>query len=80
MISASAFKDYMNQSHPIHMHMADGREIIVPHGEHLALHPGGRMFIWWRPDGGWELFNLTMVTSIRVAHVEKGASKDRKKV
>lgn len=67
MISSSAFKDYVNQSQPISIHLADGREIRVPHGEYLALHPAGRTFLMWRPDGGFELFNLTMVTSISVA-------------
>jgi hypothetical protein len=65
MISANAFKRYINQSRPFQIHLADGREIVVPHGEHLSLQPGGRMFLMWLPDGGFELFNLTMVTSIK---------------
>jgi hypothetical protein len=64
VISATAFKKYMNQSQPIRIHLADGRRIDVPHGEHLSLEPGGRMFLLWTADGAFELFNLTMVTSI----------------
>lgn len=67
MISASMFKDYMNQSRPLRIHLADGREIDVPHGEYLSLEPGGRTFLMWKPNrGGFELFNLTMVTSISI--------------
>ena len=65
MINAKTFRDYVNQSRPFSIHLADGREIRVPHGEHIALHPGGRMFLFWKPGGGFELFNLTMVTSIK---------------
>lgn len=67
MISANAFRTYVNQSQPIRIYMADGREIQVPHGEYLSLQPGGRMILLWRQDGGFELFNLTMVASISAA-------------
>jgi hypothetical protein len=65
MISEKAFRKYVNQSKPFQIHMADGREIHIPHGEHLSIQPGGRMFLMWLPDRGFELFNLTMVTSVR---------------
>lgn len=71
MISAGMFKDYMNQSRPLRIHLADGHEIQVPHGEYLSLEPGGRTFLMWKPNrGGFELFNLTMVTSISVTEGE----------
>lgn len=78
MISATVFKDYMNQSRPISIHLADGREILIPHGEHLSLQPGGRMFSVWSTDGGFKVFNMTMVTSIEIAK-EKASGKQRKK-
>jgi hypothetical protein len=77
MISPTMFKKYMNQSRPIRFHLADGREIQVPHGEHLSLQPGGRMFSLWTTDGAFEIFNLTMVTSMAV--VDKPETKPRNK-
>jgi hypothetical protein len=75
MISASTFKDYMNQSRPLRIYLADGRAIEVPHGEYLSLEPGGRTFLMWKPNrGGFELFNLTMVTSISVDSAEGTSS------
>ena len=75
MISANTFKDYMNQSRPLRIHLADGRAIEVPHGEYLSLEPGGRTFLMWKPNrGGFELFNLTMVTSISVDSSEGTSS------
>jgi len=65
MITEKAFRKYVNQSRPFEVHLADGRQIQVPHGEQISIQPGGRMFLMWLPDGGFELFNLTMVTSIK---------------
>lgn len=64
MITEKAFRKCVNQSKPFGIHLADGREIRVPYGEHISLEPGGRMFLIWLPDGGFGLFNLTMVRSI----------------
>jgi hypothetical protein len=66
MISKDVLRGYMNQSQPIQLHMADGRQIEVPHGEYLALHPDGRMFIVFT-SRAFEVFNLTMLTSIGLA-------------
>jgi hypothetical protein len=74
MITAAVLREYMNQSNGIQLHMADGRKIEVPHGEYLALHPSGRMFIVFTPQA-FEVFNLTMLTSIRV----KGSSAKKEK-
>ena len=65
MITEKAFRKYLNQSRPFQIFLADGREIHVPHGEHISVQPGGRMFLMWLPDGGYELFNFTMVTSVK---------------
>ena len=53
----------MNQPQPFQIYLADGRKIEVPHGEYVALHPSGRMFFFFTPRA-FEVFNLTMVTSI----------------
>ena len=65
MITEKAFRKYVNQSRPFEIYLADGRQIHIPHGENISVQPGGRMFLMWLPDGGYELFNLTMVTSIK---------------
>jgi hypothetical protein len=65
MLTEKAFRKYVNQSRPFEIHLADGRAIHVPHGEQISVQPGGRMFLLWLPDGGFELFNLTMVTSVK---------------
>ena len=65
MITEKAFRKYVNQSRPFEIHLADGRQIHIPHSENISVQPGGRMFLMWLPDGGYELFNLTMVTSIK---------------
>ena len=73
MITEKAFRKYVNQPKPFDIHLADGRAIRVPHGEHISIEPGGRMFLMWLPDGGFELFNLTMVTSLKARGKEDGA-------
>lgn len=45
MITAKTFRKYAHQSKPFDIHLADGRAIHVPHGEHIVLEPGGRMFL-----------------------------------
>ncbi|GDY21769.1 hypothetical protein LBMAG56_31160 [Verrucomicrobiota bacterium] len=65
MITAKAFRKYAYHSQPFDIHLADGRAIHVPHGEHIAVEPGGRMFLLWEPDDGFEMSNLTMVTSVK---------------
>lgn len=71
MITEKALREYIHQSRPFEIHLADGRAIHVPHGEHVSVRPGGRMFLMWLPDGGFELFNLTMVTSIKSGHKKR---------
>lgn len=73
MITEKAFREYIHQSRQFEIHLADGRAIRVPHGEHISIQPRGRIFLMWLPNGGFELFNLTMVTSIK-SGVKKGNS------
>jgi hypothetical protein len=70
MITEKALRKYVNQSEPFQIFLADGREIPVPHGEYISIQPGGRMFLTWLADGGFELVNLTMVTSIKTKSVK----------
>jgi hypothetical protein len=41
MITEKALRKYVNQSKPFQIHLADGRAIQVPHGEHVSVQPGG---------------------------------------
>ncbi len=70
MITAKAFREYAHQTQPFDIHLADGRASHVRHGEHIVVEPGGRMFLLWEPDGGFELFNLTGVTSVESGHAK----------
>jgi len=64
MITANLLRRYADQSRPFTLHLADGRKIRVPHGDHISVAPEGRMFILWKGDGDVEFINLTMVASI----------------
>ena len=77
MITAEVFRKYMNQSQPFQIYLADGRKIDVPHGEYVALHPSGRMFFFFTPRA-FEIFNLTMVTSILLPN-SGGSEQDKEK-
>jgi hypothetical protein len=65
MISAALLRRYSSQARPFTLHLADGRKIRVPHGDHISVQPEGRVFLLWRPKGNVEFINLTMVTSLR---------------
>ena len=64
MISAALLRGYSSQSRPFTLHLADGRKIRVPHGDHISVQPEGRVFLLWRAKGDVEFVNLTMVTSL----------------
>jgi hypothetical protein len=64
MISSALLRRYSAQMRPFTLHLADGRRIRVPHGDHISVRPEGRVFIVWKPKGDVEFINLTMVTSL----------------
>ena len=64
MISAALLRRYSAQLHAFTLHLADGRKIRVPHGDHISVEPQGRVFLLWKPKGDVEFINLTMVTSL----------------
>jgi hypothetical protein len=49
---------------PFIMHLADGREIPVPHREFLALSPTGRTVIVCGPDEAFSIVDLYLVTDL----------------
>jgi len=64
MISAALLRRYSSQPHSFTLHLADGRKIRVPHGDHISIQPEGRVLLLWRTKGDVEFINLTMVTSL----------------
>ncbi len=64
MISATLLRRYSAQPHPFTVHLADGRKVHIPHGDHLSVHPEGRVFLLWKAGGDVEFINLTLVTSV----------------
>ncbi len=65
MISSDTLREFANKGKPFVIHLADRRAIEVPHGEHIAVHPGGQQFLLWKAKGGFEIFSLSLVTSVR---------------
>ena len=52
---------------PFTIHLADGRSMYVVHNEFLAQSPSGRTVAVSQPDGTFEVVDLLLVTSLRVA-------------
>lgn len=65
MISAARLRRYSSQPHSFTLHLADGRKIRVPHGDHISVQPEGRVLLLWKTKGDVEFINLTMVTSLQ---------------
>ncbi len=65
MIRAVLLRRYSAQPHSFTLHLADGRKIRVPHGDHISVQPEGRLFLLWKAKGDVEFVNLTMVTSLQ---------------
>lgn len=59
---------------PFVMHLADGREIPVPHREWLASAPSGRTVIVFKPDDSFNIVDLLLVTDLEVKNGSKPRS------
>jgi hypothetical protein len=64
---------HLNPFRPFTLHMADGREIYVPHPDFVALGPLGRTVIVYRPDESHHIVDLPLVTDLHVSP-ESGSS------
>ncbi len=53
---------------PFVVHLADGREIGVEHPEFMALAPTGRSAVVYGGDGGFEVIDVLLVTSLEVTN------------
>lgn len=51
---------------PFVIHLADGRQLNVPHPEFVAITPPGRTIIVTKPDGTHEVVDLLRVTTLEL--------------
>jgi len=49
---------------PFLVHLADGRQMSVPHREFASVSPSGRTIIISQPDDTFEIIDLLLVTSL----------------
>jgi hypothetical protein len=58
---------HLNPFRPFTLHMADGREIHVPHRDFVALGPLGRTILVYRPDESHHIVDLLLVTDLHIS-------------
>ncbi|MBW3600750.1 MAG: hypothetical protein KY475_26230 [Planctomycetes bacterium] len=63
---------------PFTLHLAEGRELHVPHREFLSHSPSGRTVIVFEPDESFSIVDLLLVTRIQIQQ-NGAAGKSRKK-
>ena len=61
--------------HPFSLHLADGREIQVPHRDFLYLFPSGRTILVSQPDESWNVIDLLLVTDLEFKPLRNGGRK-----
>jgi hypothetical protein len=49
---------------PFTLHLADGRQMHVPHPEFAGLFPSGRTVIIHKPDNTFEIIDLLLVVGL----------------
>jgi len=52
--------------HPFTIRIGDTRELPVPHPEFLALSPSEDIAIVFRPDGGFNIVDIELVTDLEL--------------
>ena len=57
---------------PFTIHLADGREIPVPHPDFVAFGPMGRTLLVYRPDESHHVVDLLLVTDMHVSSASSG--------
>ena len=71
---------------PFTIHMADGRDVSVPHPEFILLPPQSRTFVVWEDDAkAFGIIDLLLVTQLTVKSngrpkKKNGGTKKRKNV
>jgi hypothetical protein len=51
---------------PFTIHLADGRQVHVPHNEFLSYSSSGRTIIAHQPDDSFSILDLLLVTELEV--------------
>ena len=63
---------------PFVLHLADGREVSVPHREFIMVAPSGRILVVCLPDDTFDIIDLLLVTDVEVKPSRNGARRRRK--
>jgi hypothetical protein len=64
---------------PFVLHLADGRELPVHHGEFIAHAPSGRTLVVFQPDDRLHIIDLLLVTEVELKLSRNGAGRRRKR-
>jgi hypothetical protein len=56
---------------PFTLHLADGLEVEVPHRDFMAVGPGGRTILVYRPDESYHVVDLLLVTDLHISPLSK---------
>jgi hypothetical protein len=51
---------------PFSVRTADGQQIPVQNQDHVALHPDGKTFVIFEPNGGYRIVDIPLVTDLLV--------------
>jgi hypothetical protein len=64
-----------NPFRPFTIHLADGRQLAVPHRDFVSQSPSGRTIIVYRGDESFNVVDLYLVTDLEVqAPADSGGS------
>jgi hypothetical protein len=58
--------------HPLTIHLADGRQIVVEHPEFMARAPSGRTVVVYQPNDSFNIIDLLLVTDLEVQPSSNG--------
>jgi hypothetical protein len=67
-MTTEAIKDAIQRRpfRPFRVRLADGAEIQIQSQDYVALHPAGKTFIIFEPDGGYRIVDIPLVTDLSV--------------
>jgi hypothetical protein len=57
---------------PFTIHLADGRNLLVPHPDFLSHSPTGRTIIVYHPDDAFSIIDLLLVTELEIHSAPQG--------
>lgn len=64
----------VHQAQPFRLHLADGRDFVVPHRDFLSHSPNGRTAIVYGEGDAFSIIDMLLVTEIEVLpHATTGA-------